>query len=221
MDNLQFAHSRKNMVDCQLRPNKVTDERVLTAFETLPREEFVPRNQRAIAYVDEDLPLPGGRSMMEPMVLSRIVQALDVQQHHSVLVVGGSTGYATAIMACLADSVISIETRTQLVEKSQETLVACGLDNAVAIKGRLTDGFAKEAPYHRILIEGSVETVPDTLLGQLSADGMLAAIWRPADHPVGVASIWTRAGTGFVRKPLFDAQVPLLDEFRAKREFTF
>ena len=221
MDNLQFAHSRKNMVDCQLRPNKVTDERVLTAFETLPREEFVPRNQRAIAYVDEDLPLPGARSMMEPMVLSRIVQALDVQQHHSVLVVGGSTGYATAIMACLADSVISIETRTQLVEKSQETLVACGLDNAVAIKGRLTDGFAKEAPYHRILIEGSVETVPDTLLDQLSADGMLAAIWRPADHPVGVASIWTRAGTGFARKPLFDAQVPLLDEFRAKREFIF
>ena len=221
MDNLQFAHSRKNMVDCQLLPNKVTDERVLAAFETLPREEFVPRNQRAIAYVDEDLPLPGGRSMMEPMVLSRIVQALDVQQHHSVLVVGGSTGYATAIMACLADSVISIETRTQLVEKSQETLVACGLDNAVAIKGRLTDGFAKEAPYHRILIEGSVETVPDTLLDQLSADGMLAAIWRPADHPVGVASIWTRAGTGFARKPLFDAQVPLLDEFRAKREFIF
>ena len=221
MDNLQFAHSRKNMVACQLRPNKVTDERVLNAFETLPREEFVPRNQRAVAYVDEDLPLPGGRSMMEPMVLSRIVQALDVQQHHSVLVVGGSTGYATAIMACLADSVISIETRTQLVEKSQETLVACGLDNAVAIKGRLTDGFAKEAPYHRILIEGSVETVPDTLLDQLSADGMLAAIWRPADHPVGVASIWTRAGTGFARKPLFDAQVPLLDEFRAKREFIF
>ena len=209
------------MVDCQLRPNKVTDERVLTAFETLPREEFVPRNQRAIAYVDEDLPLPGGRSMMEPMVLSRIVQALDVQQHHSVLVVGGSTGYATAIMACLADSVISIETRTQMIEKSQETLVACGLDNAVAIKCRLTDGFAKEAPYHRILIEGSVETVPDTLLDQLSADGMLAAIWRPADHPVGVASIWTRAGTGFARKPLFDAQVPLLDEFRAKREFIF
>ena len=221
MDNLQFAHSRKNMVDCQLRPNKVTDERVLAAFETLPREEFVPRNQRAIAYVDEDLPLPGGRSMMEPMVLSRIVQALDVQQHHSVLAVGGSTGYATAIMACLADSVISIETRIQLVEKSQETLVACGLDNAVAIKGRLTDGFAKEAPYHRILIEGSVETVPDTLLDQLSADGMLAAIWRPADHPVGVASIWTRSGTGFARKPLFDAQVPLLDEFRAKREFIF
>ena len=221
MDNLQFALSRKNMVDCQLRPNKVTDKRVLSAFETLPREEFVPRNQRAVAYVDEDLPLPGGRSMMEPVVLSRIVQALDVQQHHSVLVVGGSTGYATAIMACLVDSVISIETRAQLVEKAQETLVSCGLDNAVAIKGRLTEGFAKEAPYHRILIEGSVETVPDTLLDQLSADGMLAAIWRPADHPVGVASIWTRAGSGFARKPLFDAQVPLLDEFRAKREFIF
>ena len=221
MDDLQFANSRKNMVDCQLRPNKVTDERVLDAFGSIPREQFVPRSQRAIAYVDEDLPLSGGRSMMEPMVLSRLVQALEVQAHHSVLVVGGSTGYATAIMACLVDSVISIETRAQLVQKSQETLVSCGLDNAVAIKGRLTEGFAKEAPYHRILIEGSVETVPDTLLDQLSADGMLAAIWRPADYPVGVASIWTRAGSGFARKPLFDAQVPLLDEFRAKREFIF
>ena len=221
MDDLQFTNSRKNMVDCQLRPNKVTDERVLAAFETLPREEFVPRNQRAIAYVDEDLPLPGGRSMMEPMVLSRLVQALDVRQHHSILVVGGATGYATAIMAHLADSVISIETRTQLVEKSQETLVACGLDNAVAVKGRLTDGFVKEAPYDRILIEGAVEALPDSLLDQLSADGMLAAIWRPANHPVGVASLWSRAGGGFARKPLFDAQVPLLDEFRAKREFVF
>jgi len=63
--------------------------------------------------------------------------------------------------------------------------------------------------------------VPDPLLDQLSADGMLAAIWRPAGHPVGVASIWTRAGSGFARKPLFDAQVPILDEFRAKREFIF
>lgn len=221
MDDLQFANSRRNMVDCQLRPNKVTDERVLDAFGSIPREQFVSRSQRAVAYVDEDLPLSGGRSMMEPMVLSRLVQALEVQAHHSVLIVGGSTGYAAAIMARLADSVISIEARAQLVEKSQEILVACGLDNAVAVKGRLTDGFAKEAPYQRILIEGSVEAVPDMLLDQLSPDGLLAAVWRPAGHPVGVASLWSRSAGSFARKPLFDAQVPRLDEFRTKREFVF
>ncbi len=66
-----------------------------------------------------------------------------------------------------------------------------------------------------------METIPDLLLDQLSERGKLVAIWRPAGHPVGVASQWTRAGDGFTRTPLFDAQVPLLDEFRAKREFVF
>jgi protein-L-isoaspartate(D-aspartate) O-methyltransferase len=91
----------------------------------------------------------------------------------------------------------------------------------VAIKGRLADGFVKEGPYDGILVEGSVEIIPDQLLEQLTGRGKLVAVWRPAGHPVGVASQWSRAGGGFTRKPLFDAQVPLLDEFRAKREFVF
>ena len=126
-----------------------------------------------------------------------------------------------AILAQIAASVIAVDTRSQLVEKAQETLVSIGTDNAVALKGRLTDGFAKEGPYDAILIEGAVETVPDQILAQMSSEGRLVAVWRPDGHPVGVASLWSKAGGGFSRMPLFDAQVPLLDEFRAKQEFVF
>ena len=73
MDDCDFAQARKMMVDCQIRPTKVTDSRVLEAFGTIPREAFVSRHQRAIAYIDEDLPVPGGRCMMEPMVLGEHV----------------------------------------------------------------------------------------------------------------------------------------------------
>ena len=221
MDETHFSQARQTMVDCQIRPTKVTDEKIIDAFASVPREAFVGRNQRAIAYVDEDLPLPGGRCMMEAMVLARLIQALAVGKDDNVLVVGAATGYGAAIMARLAGSVIAVETRTQMVEKAQETLVSIGTDNAVAIKGRLTEGFANEGPYDAILIEGAVETMPERILEQLGNGGRLVAVWRPEDAAVGVASIWTKAGNEFVRKPLFDAQVPVLDEFRCKRDFVF
>jgi protein-L-isoaspartate(D-aspartate) O-methyltransferase len=221
MDETHFIQARQTMVDCQIRPTKVTDETIIDAFATVPREAFVGRNQRAIAYVDEDLPLPGGRCMMEPMVLARLIQALSISKDDTVLVVGAATGYGTAIMARLAGSVIAVETRSQMVEKAQETLVSIGTDNAVAIKGRLTEGFANEGPYDAILIEGAVETMPERILAQLGNGGRLVAVWRPEGAAVGIASIWTKAGKDFVRKPLFDAQVPVLDEFRCKREFKF
>jgi protein-L-isoaspartate(D-aspartate) O-methyltransferase len=221
MSTNAFAAARKTMVDCQLRPSKVTNQHVLDAFLSVPREEFVGKQQRALAYVDEDLPLPGGRSLMEPMVLARLVQALDVRPDDHVLIVGAASGYGTAIVASLAKSVIAIETRTTLVEKAQDALVSIGIDNAVIVKARLVDGYPNEAPYDRILIEGGVETVPNELLQQLSAKGILAAVHRKPGTPVGVASLWTRSGKSFVRTPLFDARVPNLDEFTAKAEFSF
>ena len=221
MNQTMFESARKMMVDCQIRPSKVTDQNVLDAFLTVPREAFVGKHQRAIAYVDEDLPLPGGRCLMEPMVLARLVQALEIRPGDSVLVVGAASGYGSAIIAHLAGSVIAVETRTQLVEKAQEILVAHGIDNAVVIKSRLVDGYAEEGPYDQILVEGSVESMPESLLQQLAPKGKLAAVYRPHGAPMGVASLWTRSGPDFVRKSLFDACVPNLDEFNKKPEFTF
>ena len=221
MQNSSFATARKTMVDCQLRPSKVTDQFILDAFMTIPREDFVGKQQRALAYVDEDLPLSGGRCLMEPMALARLLQALEIRPDDSVLIVGAGCGYGTAVAAKLAGSVIAIETRASLVDKAQDVLVSIGIDNAAIVKSRLVDGYPEEGPYDRILIEGGVETVPDSLLKQLTPKGRLVAIYRKPGHPVGVASVWTRSGKEFTRTPLFDARVPNLDEFNAKVEFSF
>ena len=199
MQNSSFATARKTMVDCQLRPSKVTDQFILDAFLTIPREDFVGKQQRALAYVDEDLQLSGGRCLMEPMVLARLLQALEIRPDDSVLIVGAGCGYGTAVAAKLAGSVIAIETRANLVDKAQDVLVSIGIDNAAIVKSRLVDGYPEEGPYDRILIEGGVETVPDNLLKQLTPKGRLAAIYRKPGHPVGVASVWTRSGKEFTR----------------------
>ena len=87
MQNSSFATARKTMVNCQLRPSKVTDQSVLDAFMTIPREKFVSKQQRTLAYVDEDLPLSGGRCLMEPMVLARSLQALEIRPDDNFLIV--------------------------------------------------------------------------------------------------------------------------------------
>jgi len=217
----QFEKARKLMVDCQIRPSKVTDKSVLNAFLAVPRELFVGKNYRSIAYVDEDLPISGGRSLMVPVVLARLLQALNLKQRDNVLVIGAGSGYGTAIVAKLAGSVIAVEARNQLVERAQELLVLLGADNAAVIKSRLVDGYKDEGPYDGILIEGGVEMVPRVILEQLTVMGKLAAIYRRNSSPVGEASIWTRSGTEFARKTLFDARVPNLDEFNKKPEFVF
>ena len=217
MNQSPFEIARKMMVDCQIRPSKVTDQNVLDAFLTVPREAFVSKHQQAVAYIDEDLPLSNGRNLMEPMVLARLVQALEIRAGDNVLIVGAASGYGSAIIAHLAGSVIAVETRAQHVE----TLVAHGIDNAAVVKSRLVDGYADEGPYDQILVEGGVETMPNSLLQQLAPKGRLAAVYRPHDAPIGVASLWTRSGNGFTRKALFDACVPNLDEFNKKPEFTF
>ena len=156
MQNSSFATARKTMVDCQLRPSKVTDQFILDAFMTIPREDFVGKQQRAMAYVDEDLPLSGGRCLMEPMVLARLLQSLEIRPDDSVLIVGAGCGYGTAVAAKLAGSVIAIETRANLVDKAQDVLVSIGIDNAAIVKSRLVDGYPEEGPYDRILIEGGL-----------------------------------------------------------------
>ena len=109
MNHSPFEIARKMMVDCQIRPSKVTDQNVLDAFLAVPREAFVSKHHQAVAYIDEDLPLSNGRNLMEPMVLARLVQALEIRAGDNVLVVGAASAYASAIIAHMAGSVIAEE----------------------------------------------------------------------------------------------------------------
>ncbi len=209
------------MLESQIRPNKVIDELVLSAFLEIPRELFVQKSMRDIAYIDEDLPLSNGRYLIEPMVLARMVQSLELKVSDNVMIIGVGTGYSTAIISKIVTSVIGVESRSPLIQKAENNLAQLEITNTVLFKERLQEGYSKEAPYNAILIDGGVSDVPSSILNQLADDGKLVSIYRSENTAVGEASIWMRSGKKFSRKCLFNAQVPTLDEFKEKQEFLF
>ena len=221
MNDQSFQRARKIMLESQIRPNKVIDELVLSAFSKIPRELFVQKSMRDIAYIDEDLPLSNGRYLMEPMVLARLVQSLGLGVSDNVMIIGVGTGYSVAIISQIVTSVIGVESRANLIQKAENNLTSLDITNAVLFKERLQDGHKKEAPYNAILIDGGVSFVPDSILSQLSNNGKLVSIYRSDMGTAGEASLWMRSGNDFSRTCLFNAQVPTLEEFKSKLEFSF
>ncbi len=221
MNNINFSKLRKQMIDTQIRPNKVIDEEIIRAFNKVPKELFVSKALQEIAYIDEDVQLSSGRHIMEAMVMSRLIQSLKLKKSDNVLIIGAATGYSAAIFSHLVTSVIAIETRANLVEKAQQNVVDLEIGNVAVIKNRLQDGFEAEAPYDIIFIDGAIQNLPQNLSKQLVDQGKLGSIFRSADTNVGEASIWFPSNGGFIRKSLFSAQVPVLEEFKSKSKFVF
>lgn len=217
---MDFAAARANMVDCQLRTNKVKDARLLHAFETLPREIFLPEGQRAIAYVDEDLPVGSGRYLLEPMVLARLLQAADITTDDLVLEIGGASGYATAVLAHLGATIVSLESDKDLSAAAADAQSEVGIDNVLLVEGPLDQGYGKQAPYNVIVINGAVEEIPEAITDQLADGGRLVAVVR-RDSEQGQAVLVQRRGANISRRVLFDAATPLLPEFRRAPGFVF
>jgi protein-L-isoaspartate(D-aspartate) O-methyltransferase len=214
------AIARTNMVEGQLRPNKVTDARLLGAMGQLPREQFAPDAARAIAYTDEAIDLGGCRSMMEPMVLGRLLQELQAQPHELALHVGCNTGYGTAVLARLCTTVVAVEEEPPLAYAAIANLQKVGADNAVVIANKLIEGYAKQAPYDVILVEGGTRLMPEKLLAQLAPGGRLVAV-ELGKGAMGQAKLWQRVGEGTSARVLFDANAALLPGFAPKVGFVF
>ena len=161
MQSLSFDNARKAMVESQIRANKVIDDAVIDAFSSIPREHFVPKTMRDIAYIDEDLSLSGGRYVIEPMVMARLIQAADLKPSSSVLVVGTGSGYGAAILSKIVSSVIAIDSRAAMVQKAEQNLEKLEIGNVAVIQAKLQDGYLEESPYDAIFIEGAIECVPE------------------------------------------------------------
>ena len=215
-----FAAARLNMVESQIRPNKVTDPRVIAAFEGLPREDFLPEALRAIAYSDRSLKVGAGRYILDPMVLARLVQAADPLASDIVLDIACGSGYSTAVLARLAATVVAVESEPRLVELANATLTELEVDSAVVVEGSLAAGRADQGPYDAILINGMVDRVPEVLTEQLADGGRLVTVQRDAEG-IGRAMLYRRQGNHVTHISLFDATVPLLQEFVVERGFVF
>lgn len=217
---MSYELARRKMVENQLRANKVTDEAVLEAMGRLPRERFVPERYAGLAYVDEDLPLGGGRCMMEPMVLARLAQALDIQHDQIVLDVGCGLGYSTALLASLAGTVVATEEQTDLAGQANEILNDLGVDNAVVVEAELCAGYPKQAPYDAILLNGAVPEIPQGLVDQLAPTGRMAMVIKRGGG-LGRAVLVERYGDSLAELNLFDAGTPLLAGFEREKGFVF
>ena len=218
---VDFALQRENMVESQVRPSDVTDRRVLRAMAHVPRERFVITSLRSIAYSDGPIRVSDQppRYLLAPRTLGKIVQLLELSSSDIVLVLGCATGYSTAIIAQIAQSVVAVEVDQALADKAQELLADLGVSNAAFVAGPLREGKPGEGPFDAILINGMVEEVPPALLDQLKDGGRLVAI--EVEDGVGRAVQWRRSGKTFGSRVAFDASAPRLSEFDRKREFVF
>lgn len=213
-------NARLNMIENQLRPNKVTDARVLDAFARIRRELFVPPVLRGVAYVDDDLPLGGGRSLMQPMVAARLLQAAAVQPKDAALVVGAGVGYEAALLSLLARGVVALEENPELARTGRSALVDHRIASVSCIEAPLAAGHRQRAPYNVILFAGAAAAVPSEIEGQLAEGGRIAVVLRPHDG-VGRATLTTRTGGVLAHRVIFDAGTPLLPGFDATPGFVF
>ena len=218
---MDFKIARKNMVENQIRANKVTSLNVINAFLDVPREKFVPDALQDISYVDEDIKLSRNRFMMKPMILARLFQSLNLKGNENILYVGSNLGYGSAILSRMCSSVISLESDKKLFETSIHTFSNMGFDNVVPLHGSMENGVEKEAPFDIIFIEGSIETEPKSLFGQLNENGKLIAIIRPANIKIGKAKLFFKISNEIGLENLFDAQVSKLSIFKSKTKFSF
>ena len=214
-----FEQARHNMVECQIRTVKVNDARVVEALRAVPREAFLPDHLKALAYVDEDLRIKGDRYMMEPMILARLLQAAEIGPRDAALAIGCGTGYAVALLARLAETVVGVEPDGAFVAASDAALSRQGVDNAAVIEGDPTQGYPRQAPYDVILIEGRCADVPKSITDQLAEGGRLVSVID--ERGVGKAMLMRRSGGAIGSRVLFDAQVPRLAAFDRAPAFQF
>jgi protein-L-isoaspartate(D-aspartate) O-methyltransferase len=212
--------ARFNMIEQQIRTWEVLDKSVLELLAVVKREDFVPEEYRAMAFVDTEVPLPCGQSMLAPKVEARLLQELGVQRHERVLEVGAGSGHMAALLAHRAQHVTTLELRPELARMASENLRRAWIMNATVLEADASRTVPDDGPYDVIVLSGSVAEVPRTLLAQLKPGGRLTAI--VGQLPVMRAMLLTRSGDpGFSTIELFDTVAPRLDGFGEPSRFVF
>ncbi len=190
-----FAGLRARMVERQLRGRGIADERVLAAMGRVPREEFVPEDQRRRAYADSALPIGASQTISQPWIVAAICQALELNGSERVLEVGTGSGYSACVLSLLAAEVVSIERHESLAGSAREVLAALGVENVEIVVGDGSRGVPGQAPFDAIAVHATAPAAPRTLLNQL-ADGGRLVVPIAADV-VDLLTVFRRRGEEF------------------------
>ncbi|MFN3434793.1 MAG: protein-L-isoaspartate O-methyltransferase family protein [Sphingomonas sp.] len=211
------AAMRHAMVASQLRTNAVSDQRVLVAMNTLPREAFVPADVRAMAYRDTALPVAGGRAINLPMVTGRLLTEAWLEKGDRVLLIGAAGGYTAAILAQIVAEVVAVEQDAALVALAREALA--GTSNVTLVEGPLAAGHGKGGPYDVLIVDGAIEHVPDVLVGQVRTGGRV--VTGLVENGVIRLASGRKTDGGFGLTPFMDSDCVVLPGFAVPQGFRF
>ena len=212
-----FAARRTMMVDTQVRPSDVTKFPVIDAMLSVPREQFVPREQVEAAYISENIVLAPGRVMLEPRTLSKMLDVLNITGTELVLDIGAGYGYSSAVVARMAEAVIAVEEDGDLANEAQSILSEQGADNVAVHVGPLTEGAPQHGPYDAILIQGAVEQVPAAIIDQLKDGGRISCVFM--EGALGVVRVGYKIDNDMSWRFAFNASAPVLPGFAKEAEF--
>lgn len=210
--------ARENMIEQQIRPWDVLDERVLDVFRELPRERFMPDAYRALAYSDVEIPIGHGERTMKPVVEGRLLQALALTGADSVLEIGTGSGFMAACLSRLALSVTSVERHADLSASAGQRLAAAGIDNVRLVVADALAGFDPGTTFDAIAVTGAVDVLPPQFLDWLAPGGRLFAV--RGRSPAMEAILVTRTNEGaFETGSLFETELDYLHGAAPKPRF--
>lgn len=217
---MNIEQARFNMIEQQIRPWDVLDAEVLKLLTVVKREDFVPLAHKALAFVDMEIPLGHGQTMLAPRLEARLLQDAALQKHEKVLEIGAGSGYMAALLAHQAQRVISLEINPELAKMARENLQKAGVTNAEVRPFDGAKGAPAESPFDVIMLSGSVADIPQALLAHLKVGGRLVAI--VGDEPVMRATVVTRTSeTDFKTTQPWDTIAPRLQSFPESSRFKF
>ena len=217
---MDLEQTRLNMIAQQIRTWNVLDDNVLDLLYKLKREEFVPAANRALAFVDMEIPLGYGQVMLAPKMEARILQELHIKKTDKILEVGSGSGYMTALLAEQGAHVYSVEIIPELKAMAEENLKAHGITNVTIEQGDAARGWSKHAPYDVIVLTASTPVLPDAFQNSLNPGGRLFAI--VGEDPVMEALLITCTAPGeFITTQLFETSTPPLINALQPSKFTF
>ena len=215
-----YAEARANMVDSQVRPNKVTDPRIISAMRRIKRESFLPPELRHLAYVDADVPLANGRVLISPMVIARLIQVAQPMLGERALVVAAGAGYGASVLAACDTTVTALEEDPALIALARAAMPAAA-PNASLVNGKLNEGWPAGAPWDIVIIEGAVHDIPAAIAAQVRQHtGRLVTVLVGGGR-VGQAVLAEASTSGLCAHPVFDCNTTPIPAFLPAPRFVF
>lgn len=211
-----FEAQRHAMVASQLRPNAVSDQRVVLAMAAIPREDFLPAAARELAYRDTVTPLGNGRYANLPMATARLLTEAEIEPLDRVLLIGAAGGYAAAVLSTMAADIVAVESAPALLALARDALGSAS--NVRLVEGPLHAGCPDAAPFDVLMIDGVVEHLPDALIDQVRDGGRVVA----GIIDKGVSRLASgRRTAGFAMVPFADCEGAPLPGFAVPKRFQF